>query len=187
MGRGCLRPDAVHSVIVSAAWCMRLLRRFDEGTVATLLMAGMLLVMSAQVTSRYVFNSPLAWTEEALRYMYVWMVFLGGSAAFSDRGHIAMTVFSDMLPPRGRLYLHLATDTLLAAYVGLLFYLGAQATMRYHHYPLSVLDWVPYSVVYLVIPISCATMLVRIVARMKRDWQDHRGDSTPDFSQKAVV
>jgi len=75
----------------------------------------------------------------------------------------------------------------LAAYVVLLFYLGVQATMRYHHYPLSVLDWVPYSVVYLVIPISCATMLVRIVAGMKRDWQDHRGDSMPDFTQKAVV
>ena len=52
---------------------MRLLRRFDEGTVATLLMAGMLLVMSAQVTSRYVFNSPLAWTEEALRYIAICM------------------------------------------------------------------------------------------------------------------
>lgn len=158
-----------------------------EADVAAALMAAMLAVMAAQVTSRYVFGQPLAWTEEVLRYLYVWLVFLGASAAYADRGHVAVTLISDHLPPSARLWLQTGSDLLLLVYTLLLFALGASATLRYHHYPLSVLDWVPYSVVYVVVPLSCLTLLVRIALQLHDDWRRHLDGTSGANAQRVIV
>ena len=48
----------------------------------------------------------LAWIEEATLFGLAWMVFVGLGLALERRRHIAMTAFSDTLPPRIAFVLH---------------------------------------------------------------------------------
>ena len=49
-------------------------------------------VMAVQVTLRLAFNSPLSWPEEAVRYFFVWSVFLGSTVAVTRGTHIRVMV-----------------------------------------------------------------------------------------------
>lgn len=55
-----------------------------------------------QIVSRYVFNSPLSWTEEIARLCMVWMTFLGGAYLISmtKNGHIIVDALIVVLPKK---------------------------------------------------------------------------------------
>lgn len=58
------------------------------------------LIMSVQVLFRYVFNNSISWSEEVVRYLFVWMTFLGAAVCFRDRMHIRVDYFKDVLPKK---------------------------------------------------------------------------------------
>ncbi|MDH4440173.1 MAG: TRAP transporter small permease [Rhizobium sp.] len=58
---------------------------------------GILLVVLTQVASRML-NVPVSWTEEATRYLFVWMIFLGLAAGFRTVETARVTVLLAMMP-----------------------------------------------------------------------------------------
>ena len=63
--------------------------RFEDN-LAALLLGVLLAAMCWQVLTRYAFGAPSDWTEEASRYLYVYVVFLGTSAGISSRSHVSI-------------------------------------------------------------------------------------------------
>ncbi len=51
---------------------------------------GMVAVIFLQVICRYIFKSPLSWSEELARYFFVWITFLGAAICAREKGHIGM-------------------------------------------------------------------------------------------------
>jgi len=71
------------------------------GKLLLIMFGFMVVVIVWQVFSRFVLNAAPVWTEELTRYMLVWVTLLGsGYVMYDKNGHIAVTFFSDMLPPR---------------------------------------------------------------------------------------
>ncbi len=64
--------------------------------------SGMFLCVLVQVIFRYFFDSPLTWSDELARYLFVWCAFLGWVIAARRRSHLAITSVQAKLPPRGR-------------------------------------------------------------------------------------
>lgn len=54
-----------------------------------------------QVVTRYVFSSPLSWTEELARFLLVWLTFLGAGYVMSRRLHISVDLLVARLSKRG--------------------------------------------------------------------------------------
>lgn len=54
-----------------------------------------------QVVSRYVFHSPLTWTEELARFSLVWLTFLGAGFVMARRQHIAVDILARALGVTG--------------------------------------------------------------------------------------
>ena len=54
-----------------------------------LLFALLFLVFVIQITARFVFNQPLAWTDEAATILYLWAVLWGAAVVCKDREHVA--------------------------------------------------------------------------------------------------
>jgi TRAP-type C4-dicarboxylate transport system permease small subunit len=84
---------------------MNALRRMAERAVdgaAIAVFAGIFLCVLAQVIFRYAFNSPLTWSEELARYLFIWCAFLGWIIASRTRSHLAMTFVVDRLAPRAQ-------------------------------------------------------------------------------------
>lgn len=58
----------------------------------------MVIIVFVNVVLRKFFHSGLSITEEALRYLFVWMSYLGIVAAYKTNSHIRVTMLTDMLP-----------------------------------------------------------------------------------------
>lgn len=67
--------------------------------IAALLLSAMTLLVLYQVFTRYVLNSPAAFTEEIVRYLLIWTGFIGAAYAFSTRQHMALVIVRDKLSP----------------------------------------------------------------------------------------
>lgn len=61
-------------------------------------MAGLTAVITLQIVSRVFFTS-VSWTEEVVRFLLIWITFLGAALAYQQGRHIAVMVLCDNLPP----------------------------------------------------------------------------------------
>ena len=73
-------------------WLARVLCSITEKVLFVLLTA-MTLIVLVQVLSRYIFHTPLYWTEEAARYLQIWIVFLGASIGIRRGAHMGFAWF----------------------------------------------------------------------------------------------
>jgi len=63
-----------------------------------LLMTGMVVIVSAQVWYRFILNDPLSWSEEASRYLFVWISFMGAAAGVRYQVHLGIDLMEKILP-----------------------------------------------------------------------------------------
>ncbi|TDW29523.1 TRAP transporter small permease [Cryobacterium psychrophilum] len=68
-----------------------------ERVVASLALLVTLVLVLLQVTSRYVFQAPLSWTEETARFTLVWLAFVSAGFVMARRGHISVDLLVDKL------------------------------------------------------------------------------------------
>lgn len=76
----------------------RLLARSTE-IAATLLLIAVTILNLTQVTGRYVFNTGFSWTEEAMRYMMIWLMMLGAVACIFRAEHMAVQTIENLVRP----------------------------------------------------------------------------------------
>jgi TRAP-type C4-dicarboxylate transport system permease small subunit len=100
------RPLAVPAI--------RVLRRAAE-LLAAVLFALMFAGFVIQIASRYVFNSPVAWSLEVCMMTYLWVVFWSSDILVRERQHIVFDVLYNWLGPRKRRVLAIFITLSLAA------------------------------------------------------------------------
>ncbi|HHV79544.1 MAG TPA: TRAP transporter small permease [Firmicutes bacterium] len=59
----------------------------------------MTLVTSVEVIRRYIFGLSFPWAEELVRFLLVWVTFIGGSVAFKRGELVYLDLFVDKLSP----------------------------------------------------------------------------------------
>ena len=130
--------------------------------------AAMIAVVLLQVICRYLFNSSLFWSEELARMLLVQITFLGASAAFHGRLHIAVDFMTSRAGPKLRRLLHSACILACAAlFTAMLVYgLGFSQTLSLQQ--ASSLP-VNLAVPFVIIPISGAIMLLHCLAMLAED------------------
>lgn len=74
-----------------------------ERALSVLLLGLLVGLMAAQVGARYVFGSPIAWSEELARFVLIWLGFIGAVFVMAEGGHITVDVVSRTLSRKGRL------------------------------------------------------------------------------------
>lgn len=68
--------------------------------VSIVLFAALVMVVVWQVASRNLLAAPATWTEEAARYLFVWVAMVAAALVFGERGHIAVDLLIRKLPVR---------------------------------------------------------------------------------------
>jgi TRAP-type C4-dicarboxylate transport system permease small subunit len=132
------------------------------GTGVVITMAGMAVVIALQVYFRYVAGSPLAWSEEAARYLMVWLVFLGAPAALRTGEHVGVTVIRDLVPRLPRLVVTVVGELIVLALLLYVFYHGFQVSLRNLEQTSPTLR-IPMGWVTAAIPLGSGLMLVEVV------------------------
>ena len=68
-------------------------------TVAVILLVALLTAVTfAQVVTRYLLGDPLIWSEEAARYLFVWVCMIGAALALREGGHFGLDLLIRPMP-----------------------------------------------------------------------------------------
>lgn len=70
--------------------------------ICSILLLTMVLLVFANTVLRYFFDGGIIITEEFVRYLFLWAIYLGVISVWFTRGHIRVTTVTDKLSPRGR-------------------------------------------------------------------------------------
>lgn len=81
-----------------------ILRAFDyvEEAFLVLLLALMSVLNFANIVSRYVLHSSIAFTEELTVMAFVWVSFIGAATAYKRGAHLGMSFVVDHFPKKGQ-------------------------------------------------------------------------------------
>ena len=69
---------------------------------AAFLVAAEIVVLFAGVVSRYVFHSPIVWSDELASMLFLWLAMLGAVVAYRKAEHMRMTAVVGMADPASR-------------------------------------------------------------------------------------
>ena len=81
---------------------LRWLDRNIENVIGVALFIVMTAFLTYQVSSRYILNLSLAWTEELSMYCLIWVCYMGASAAVRERKHLRITMAFEWCSPKTR-------------------------------------------------------------------------------------
>ena len=82
----------------------RVVAAFTHGlsAVGVVCVVAMMVLTTADVVARYVFNSPTMWADEMASYLLIAIVFLGLAQNLRTDGHIRIDVITNLLSLRAR-------------------------------------------------------------------------------------
>ena len=117
-----------------------------------------------QVIMRYVFHHSLAWSEELVRYMYVWETWIGVSYAAHRGSHLRITMIRDKLPPKAKQAVEILVMIIWIGFAVFVFSQGCRAieTITRFGQKSSALR-IPMQWCYLSIPVGMIMMTIRLI------------------------
>jgi tripartite ATP-independent transporter DctM subunit len=89
---------------------------------AALLVVAEIVVLFTGVLARYVFHTPIVWSDELAAILFLWLAMLGSVIAFQRGEHMRMTAITGMLGPRARAFLDVVAVAAALAFLVLVVY-----------------------------------------------------------------
>ncbi len=123
------------------------------------ILALLLLIVLAQIVSRYAFNSSLSWTEEASRYLMIWGVLLGVSLSYLNGYLIAIETFVNRFPASVKKVIRVFNLLLSLFFTGILTIYGVNLCILGAQMESPALE-IPYTWIYLAVPVGAALLFV---------------------------
>lgn len=121
----------------------------------------MIILVGLQVVMRFVAKNAfdMSWSEEAVRFLLCWMVFLGAVIIYESHGHVWVANLVDFVPKpvrRGMLFISYVIQIcfFISIFVGTAIYFPVISTQY------SNMLHIPLTIVYCVIPITGAVSLI---------------------------
>lgn len=137
--------------------------------IATILLSVMTVLVLYQVFTRYILNSPAAFTEELVRYFLIWTGFIGAAYAFITREHMCLVLLRDSLSPAKRRVLMTMIDALILVFAIFVITIGGFKLAMSAEKVFSALLGIPRSLVYAMAPISGLFIIVAQIINIYED------------------
>lgn len=135
-----------------------------EAALLGVLVLAMTGVTLAQVIARYVFGAPLIWSEEAARYLFVWVSMIGAALAVRQGSHYALTALVERLSESAQRVARALVFAIGFGFILILLVTGVNETMQAHLQDAATLPF-RMSLPYAAIPVGAVLMLVHLVLR----------------------
>jgi TRAP-type C4-dicarboxylate transport system permease small subunit len=144
------------------------------------------LVIVQEVVRRFVLNFSSAWGEEAARYAFIYLGWIGAAYAVRERAHIRFDIVIGRVGPRAKAacYLFAEAATIVFACIALYWSLHSIRTLMEFGAETPVLR-VQKAWFEAAVPIAFALVIYRSLQSMWRDWKDLRA-GRPVYAGKAM-
>jgi TRAP-type C4-dicarboxylate transport system, small permease component len=128
---------------------------FLEKTILTILVVMtcvLIAVGAAQIFFRYVVDYSLFWSEELMRYLFVWLVMLGIGIGIRQKAHVAVDALASLMGPSAQRIMNIFICLLGLAFFILFIKLGWDFAMKYMGQQSPAMR-LPMGYVYLALPL----------------------------------
>ena len=144
-------------------------RVLDKGLEWTivLLFGSFTAVMLLQVASRYLFNYSFVWSDEFVRYTFIWMVLLASGVAIRRKVHLGFDLFVAKLPRKLQVFLNVLNDLLIGVFLVFFFFKSIELLRSAGLTPSPSMH-IPMGVVYIVLPLSALVMFIYVLESIYR-------------------
>ncbi len=150
--------------------------RAYEGIVngaAVALFSAMVVVTTMGVFYRYVLNNALPWAEEADRYLFIWLSFVGASITMRHKAHIAVDLLLRYASPGWHYRLTLIAQACVLVFLGVVVWASLPVIELTSETRATATD-IPLSWVYFAVPTGCILIAIETLRLMARTRADHR-------------
>ena len=136
-----------------------------EEILLVLCIATTVILIALQVSTRYIFNNSLTWTEELARYLFIWESWIGISIGAKKGKHIKIEIITSRLKGKVQFIVLTLADICTLAIIAVLIYYGVDLTDKvYSMMTTSASLKIPMWLIYLALPTGCSLMAIRIIA-----------------------
>ena len=129
-----------------------------------------------------IFASSIDWVEEAARFLFIWVSFLGTALAFEAGSHVRIDILLRFLSVRQQHLLAVALEALVAIFAVLMILYGYQLTARTVDQPALVLQF-SMAWVHVAVPLSGMSILAGAFQRMARHVAGLRSVDEPSLQR----
>jgi len=135
----------------------------------------LVVTMAVEVIRREVFAYSSIWGEEIVRYSFIYLAWIGASAAVRDRGHIRIDVIFNYVSPKMKSLLYIFGDLVMLTIAILAFYWSFETVAVSWKFG-SVSHGLRVSMVWflMAVPLGFGLMMLRLVQSLIRDVADLR-------------
>lgn len=116
------------------------------------------------------FNISIAWSGEAARFLFVWVIYLGISYAIRDGRHIRVLALVKLLPVKTQQFFNLISNLVFLSYQGIVLYYAIKITEKsFRLGQLAPAMEIPLAFLYACLVVSAALSLIRLSITIKHD------------------
>jgi len=141
------------------------------------LFGAMVTVTTLGVFFRYVLNNALPWAEEADRYLFIWLAFVGASITMRHKAHIAVDLLLRYVSPAWHHRLALMAQGCVLVFLGVVFWASLPVIELTSETRATATD-IPMSWVYIAAPVGCILIGVETLRLVARTWAEMRAGRT---------
>lgn len=139
--------------------------------VVVFLFSVVVIVVSAQVFSRFVVHLSIRWADELSRFAFVWLIYIGGAVTIRDGRNVCFDLILDSLTGRKWKVMFTVVTAISMLFLILMTYFGVLVCKAELTETSPIMKW-PMSIVCLAIPIGGILMMFEEVCH----YIEHRND-----------
>jgi TRAP-type C4-dicarboxylate transport system permease small subunit len=137
---------------------------------ASMMMAGLMVIVCVDLILRYVFNSPLIWGTEVTEILLLYITFLGAAQVFREDSHVVIDILLVFGSSRRRRILGLISCAFVGVVALILVVYGFSTT--YNYYVRGVFNptiiETPIALILAIIPIGCVPLLFEVILKVRK-------------------
>ncbi|HHF3573084.1 sialic acid TRAP transporter substrate-binding protein SiaT [Haemophilus influenzae] len=140
---------------------MKYINKLEEWLGGTLFIA-IFGILIAQILSRQVFHSPLIWSEELAKLLFVYVGMLGISVAVRKQEHVFIDFLTNLMPEKIRKFTNTLVQLLVFICIFLFIHFGIR-TFNGASFPIDTLGGISEKWIFAALPVVAILMMFRFI------------------------
>jgi TRAP-type transport system small permease protein len=125
----------------------------------------LVITVFVNVVFRYFFHLPLAWSDEAARFLLIWLTFLGAVLANARNEHMQLDLLVKKMPVKIGQVVRIIAYLVIMYILYILINGGFIVVLENLNWKSSALE-IPYGYIYSVVPFCIGILMFQTVARI---------------------
>ncbi|OOF65602.1 TRAP transporter large permease subunit [Rodentibacter sp. Ppn85] len=130
-------------------------------------------ILIAQIISRQVFQSPLIWSEELAKLLFVYVGMLGISVAIRKQDHVYIDFLTNLMPVKVRKLSNTFVQLIIFACIFFFIHFGIR-TFTNASFPIDALGGISEKWIFAALPVVAALMMIRFFQAQAQNFKEDR-------------